>query len=127
MSDFGGIFKFRLPTGQNLSVRGSLTFNPARMSAESVVNHDGSVDRTFTPTGYRFGLSLKGKDASGAAIDFDALLALDKVDFTFLHDTEKVDRTFSRASLIGDPQLDGLTGEVSGITGVAEGYLETRR
>lgn len=127
MSDFGGIVKFRLPTGQNLSVRGSLTYNPAKQSAEAVVNHDGTVDRTFTPMGYRFGLSLKGKDTSGNPVDFDALLGLDKVDFTFLHDTEQVDRTFSRASLTGDPQLDGLTGEVSGITGVAEGYLETRR
>lgn len=127
MSDFGGIVKFRLPTGQNLSVRGSLTYNPAKMSAESVVNHDGSIDRTFTPMGYRFALSLKGKDTSGNAVDFDALLALDKVDFTFLHDTEAVDRSFTRASLTGDPSLDGLTGEVSGITGVAEGYLETRR
>lgn len=127
MSDFGGIVKFRLPTGQNLSVRGSLTYNPASLSAESVVNHDGSVDRTFTPMGFRFALSLKGKDTQGQAIDFGALMALDKVDFTFLHDTEQVDRTFTRASLTGDPQLDGLTGEVSGITGVAEGYLETRR
>jgi hypothetical protein len=127
MSDFGGIVKFRLPTGQNLSVRGSLTYNPAKMSAESVVNHDGSIDRTFTPMGYRFALSLKGKDTSGNPVDFDALLALDKVDFTFLHDTEAVDRSFSRASLIGDASIDGLTGEVSGLTGVAEGYLETRR
>lgn len=127
MSNFGGIIKFRLPTGQNLSVRGSVTHNPFNFSAESVVNHDNSVDRTFTPTGYRFALSMKAKDAAGNAIDFATLFAFDKVDFTFLHDTEQVDRTYSRAVLIGDPQLDGMTGELSGITGVAEGYLETRR
>lgn len=127
MSDFGGLIKFRLPTGQNLSVRGSVTHNPFNMSAEAVVNHDMSTDRTFSPQGYRFALSLKSKDSAGNPIDFAALFGFDKVDFTFLHDTERVDRTYSRASLIGDPQIDGLTGELSGITGVAEGYLETRR
>lgn len=127
MSDFGGLIKFRVSTGQNLSVRGSITHNPFNMTAESVVAHDMSIDRTFTPMGYRFAMSLKCKDTSGNPIDFAALFALDKVDFTFLHDTERVDRSYSRASLIGDPQIDAMTGELSGITGVAEGYLETRR
>jgi len=127
MSDFGGVIKFRLNTGVNLTVRGSVTANPFNLSAESVVNHDGSIDRTFTPTGFRGALSFKCKDAAGEPIDYAALFALDKVDFTFLHDTERLDRTFSRASFIGDPQIDLLTGEVSGLTFVAEGYLETRR
>lgn len=127
MSNYGGLIKFRLPTGANLSVRGSVQHNPARLSYEAVVNHDVTVDRTVKPEGYRFALSLKGKDAAGNPVDFDALMALDKVDFTFLHDTERVDRTFTRASLLGDPQVDDLTGEVSGITGIAEGYLETAR
>ncbi|KFC63978.1 hypothetical protein FG93_05488 [Bosea sp. LC85] len=127
MSDFGGLIKFRLPTGQNLSVRGSLTYNPHNLSAEAVANHDGSIDRTFSPQGYRFGVALKGKDTEGNPIDWAAIFKLDKVDFTFLHDTEKVDRTYTRASVIGDPQVDGLTGEASGVSGVSEGYLETRR
>ncbi|MET3892783.1 hypothetical protein ABIE41_003859 [Bosea sp. OAE506] len=126
MSNYG-LIKFRLPTGQNLSVRGSVTRNPARVSRESVVNLDGTVDRTETPMGYRFALSLQPKTAEGVGIDFDALMAFDKVTFTFLHDSERVDRTYSRASLIGDPQVDDMTGEVTGITGVAEGYLETPR
>ena len=51
----------------------------------------------------------------------------EKVDFTFLHDSEKIDRTYSRAILTGDPSVDDITGEVSGITVVAEGYLEVPR
>lgn len=127
MSNNGGIIKFRLPTGANLSVRGSVTRNPARMSAEAVVNADGSVDRSFTVQGYRFAMSLADKDVSGQPVDVDTLLALDKVDFTFLHDTERVDYFFGRSVLTGDPQIDAMTGELSGISGVAETYLAVPR
>lgn len=126
MSNYG-LAKFRLPTGQNLGVRGSLTHNPVNFSREAVVNLDGSVDGTETPQGYRFGLSLAGKDRDGNPVDFRMLMALDKVTFSFLHDSERMLRTYSRCTLMGDPQVDDITGEVSGITGVAEGYLEQGR
>lgn len=122
-----GLIKFRLPSGQNLSVRGSVTHNPAKVSREAVVNLDGTVDRTEKPEGYRFALSIQPRDRNGGLVNFDALMALDKVTFSFLHDSERVVRTYARASLVGDPQVDDLTGEVSGITGIAEGFLETAR
>ncbi len=127
MSNNGGLAKFRLPTGVNLSIRGSLTRNPFNLSSEAVVNMDGSVDRSHTVMGYRFALSLASKDRDGVPVDVAAIMAFDKVDFTFLHDTERVDYTYTRASLTGDPQVDAMTGELSGITGVAEGYIETPR
>lgn len=125
--DFGGLLKFRLPNGTNLSVRGNVTHSPSRLSYEKINNHDGTNDRSVKPEGYEFALSLRDKDADGNPIAYDALMALDKVDFVFLGDTEKFDRIYSRASLIGRPSVDGMTGEVSGITGVAEGYMEVRR
>lgn len=127
MSNNGGLAKFRLPTGKNLSIRGSLTRNPHNMSSEAVVNMDGSVDRSHTVVGYRFALSLASKDGDGKPVNVRELMEFDKVDFTFLHDTEKIDYTYTRASLTGDPQIDAMTGELSGITGTAEGYLETAR
>lgn len=125
--DFGGVIKFRKPDGQNLSVRGSTTHNPVPLSYEAVVNHDLSNDRMVKPEGFRFALSLRNRDIDGAPVRIADLMALDKVDFTILHDTERVDRTYLRASLLGDPQVDDMTGEISGITGIAEGFIETRR
>lgn len=122
-----GLAKFRLPTGKNLSIRGSLTHNPINFSREATVNLDGSVDGSESAQGYRFGLSLAAKDRDGNAVDVAALYALDKVSFSFIHDSEKVVRTYSRCTLMGDPQVDDMTGELSGISGVAEGYLEQRR
>lgn len=127
MSDFGGIILFRLPSGANLSIRGDVQHTPAKFSYEKVNNHDGSIDRTVKPEGYEFSLSLRDKDAAGNPVDYDALMALDNVSFSFLHATEKVDRTYSKAKLLGRPQVDAMTGAVSGITGVAEGYLEVLR
>lgn len=126
MSNYG-LIKFRDPTGRNIGLRGSVTHNPVNFSREAVVNLDGSVDGTETPQGYRFAMSLKGKDAAGNPIDWRQLMAMDKVNFTFIHDSERVVRVFSRATLMGDPQVDDITGEVSGITGVAESFLEQRR
>lgn len=124
MSNYG-LAKFRLPTGQNLGIRGSLTHNPVNFSREPVVNLDGTVDGTETPQGFRAGLSLAAKDSNGNPVDFAMLMRLDKVTFTFIHDSERMNRTYSRAMLTGDPQVDDITGEVSGLTVVAEGYLES--
>ena len=120
-----GLIKFRAGSiGSNLSVRGSVTRNPLNFSREAVVNLDGSVDGTESPQGHRAALSIAAKDWPLLAPVF---AAGEKVDFTFLHDSEKIDRTYSRAILTGDPSVDDITGEVSGITVVAEGYLEVPR
>lgn len=123
MSNYG-LIKFRLPSGRNLALRGSVTHNPVNFSREAVVNLDRTVDGTETPQGYRFALSSSGKTADGSPVDWAALMSGDKVTFSFIHESERILRTYSRAILTGDPQVDDLTGEVSGITGVAEGFLE---
>lgn len=123
MSNYG-LIKFRTPTGQNLSLRGSVTHNPLNYSREATVNTDGTVDGSETATGYRFAMSLAAKDSEGNPVNLAQLFGLNKVTFTFIHDSEGVSRTYSRAILTGDPQVDDMTGELSGISGVAEGYLE---
>lgn len=122
MATFGGVILFATPAG-NLSVRGSVTHNPINMSFEGVANHDGTVDRTASPQGYRFGLSLRNKDNVGAPIDVAALMALQDVTISFIKESEGVIETYSGAHLIGDPQIDDMTGEISGITGIAAGFL----
>lgn len=126
MADYG-LIKFRGPNGRNYSIRGSVTRNPVNYSAEAVVNLDGSIDRTFTPQGYRFAMSLAARDTAGNPTPIADLLALDNVDFTFLHDSERMDRFYSRAKLTGDPSVDDQTGEMSGISGVAAGFVEVPR
>jgi hypothetical protein len=127
MADFGGIIKFRLPDGRNLTVRGSVTHMPGRFSYEKIMNTDGSGDRSARVEGYEFSLSLAGRAVNGERLDYDALMAQSGVTFTILGDTERVDRTYGGAALTGRPSIDAMTGEVTGITGVAETYLELAR
>lgn len=126
MSDFGGIIKFRTPTG-NLSIRGAITHKPLPFSAETVANTDGSLDRTITVTGVRFSLSLRNRTTDGLPVDLAAVYALNPTTFTILHESERVDRTYSGAFLTGDPSVDDMTGEITGIEGAATGFIETPR
>lgn len=126
MADYG-LIKFRGPNGRNYSVRGSVTHNPVNVSSEAVVNLDGTIDRTFTPQGYRASMSLANRDTDGNPTPIAELMALDNVDFTFLHDSERMDRFYGRAKLTGDPSVDDTTGELSGINVVAQNFLEVPR
>jgi len=126
MADYG-LIKFRGPSGRNYSIRGSVSHNPLNFSAEPVVNLDGTVDRTFTPQGYRASMSLAARDSDGNPTPIGELMALDKVDFTFLHDSERIDRFYGRAKLTGDPSVDDVSGEMSGINVVSESFLEVPR
>ncbi len=126
MADYG-LIKFRAPTGRNYSIRGSVTHNPLNYSSEAVVNLDGIIDRNISPQGFRFAMSLAARDQDGTPVPLAELYALVGVDFTFLHDSERIDRIYGKAVLLGDPQADDLTGEISGITGVAQSFLEVAR
>lgn len=127
MATFGGIIKLRLPTGQNLSVRGNVSHKPSNMTFDKVANHDGTVNRTAAPSGFGFSMALANVDAEGNPVDVAALMALEDVSFMFLHDSERVDRVYSKAFLTGDVSVDDATGEISGLEGVAQGFLETKR
>jgi hypothetical protein len=125
MADFGGTIIFRTPTG-NIAVRGSVTHNPAAFSYEGGANYDGSIYRSAKPEGVRFALAFQNTTPAGVPVDIAALMALSDVTFTLIHATERVTRTYSAGALEGDPQVDDLTGEISGITGRASGLIETK-
>ncbi len=122
-----GLIKFRDSNGRNIGLRGNVTHNPLPFSREAVVNTDGTVEGNDTAQGYRWAASFTGKDADGNPIDWRSFYEMSGGTFTFLHDSERVTRTYSKCVLTGDPQVDDMTGEVSGITGTAQGFLEQRR
>lgn len=122
MSDFGGLIKFRLPDGRNVTVRGSVTHMPTRFSSDKIANHDGTLDRTITPKGYGFSLSCSNRAVDGDELDWESIMGITGVTLTFLHDSERIDRAYTGAFLYGDVSIDAMTGEVTGISGASEGY-----
>lgn len=127
MSKFGGIIKMRLSNGVNLTVRGSVTHNPDSFTDEKIVNHDNSFDVSRKPEAFEASMSLANRDSAGNPIDIAAIKDLGPADITFLHDTERVDRVYSGAQIIGRASVDDMTGEITGLTLVAQGYLAVRR
>ena len=56
------------------------------------------------------------------SIDYDALMRSDRFNVTFSEDFTGVTHYFTRAFLTGDPAINRINGEVSGISGSAEAY-----
>jgi len=124
MADYG-LLKVRLSDGRNIKVRGSVTEIISGVSAEAIVNHDGSIDRSFTARAYEFSVSLAARDESGVPVDAEALIRAAPQDVSLLADAEKSATIFSRAVFVGEPSVDKVTGELSGLMIRAEGRLVT--
>ncbi|NTF87496.1 hypothetical protein G6L46_10205 [Agrobacterium rhizogenes] len=118
--DFGGRITFRLSTGDTFSLRGTLNINPSGYSIEAVANQDGSIDRQATIMPRRFELNFADRDH-----DYDALMRGARFNVTFSEEFSGVTHYYTDAFLVGDPQINRQTGEVTGITGAAEKYSRT--
>ncbi|MBD8555554.1 phage tail tube protein [Rhizobium sp. CFBP 8762] len=116
-NDYGGRITMRLSTGESFSLRGTLNLNTSGLSSEAVVNQDGSVDRTGTPQARRFEITFADR-----GINLDKLMSAPRFNVTFDEEFTGVTHYFTSAFLTGDPQINRMTGEVSGLTGSAENY-----
>ncbi len=121
MADFGGEMRFTYD-GTPLKLRAAISYNPARFEIESVINQDNSVSRTLKPTAYDFEVTFE--DAAGH--DWDAIMLGGPYNITVVEDTVGALHMWTRASFKGRPSVARETGEVTGITGVAEAYRQTR-
>lgn len=115
--DFGGVMKVRSSTGRQLSFRGAFSIQPARNSVEAVTNQDGSVDRVITP---------KAATWSGTFVDEDGGLAeinlSDRDDVTIVEEKTGVTHLFTQQFYTGEPDINRLNGEVTGLGGATEQY-----
>lgn len=118
-----GLVKLRLASGVELTVRGGVMENPADISVEPVVNTDGSVDGTVTAMGYRGKFTLAARTIDGTPVDVGALLRLQQTSVTFISEAEHSLRSYSGVSFHGDPEVDVMTGELTGIMFTARGRL----
>lgn len=114
---YGGKIVVRLSSGEVFSLRGTFGIMPSSQSNEAIVNQDGSVDIVGTPQGRRFELNFADK-----GIDYDALMKGPRFNVTAIEEFTGVIHYFSDAGMIGDPNINRVNGEVTGLSGIAEGY-----
>lgn len=115
--DFGGVIRIKDSLGASVSLRGTLNISPTDRSAEAITDQDGSVDRVITPSAPEVEIAIADK-------------GVDVVDFfqTGRRNVSIVEETNGRIHLVNDafmagrPQVNQLTGEVTGIRIVGSSY-----
>lgn len=115
--NYGGRMVLRLSSGEVFSLRGTFNITPAGQSNEAITNQDGSVDRIGTPQGRGFELNFADK-----GIDYDALMSAPRFNVTVTEDFTGVTHYFTDGFVVGNPSINRVNGEVSGLSGVAEDY-----
>jgi len=116
--DYGGQIRLRLSNGETFSLRGTMTLMTAGRSVEAVVNQDRSTDRVSTLTPYAFEMSFADKGQN-----MQALMTADRFDATFIEDDAGVSHYYTRAFFTGEPSINRMNGEVTGMSGAAETYV----
>ena len=108
--DFGGTMRLTDGAGNLLSLRGTFTVKPAGLSVESVVNQDGTSDRTGSPTAATAEINFADKN-----VDLSALMRLPRRDISLVEEFTGVTHLFTDGFFTGDPESNRMDGEVSGV------------
>lgn len=116
-NDFGGTMRFRDSAGRSLSLRGTFTVYPSRVSVEGMTDQDGSADRIVTPTSPRADIVFADK-----GVDLAALMGDGRRDVSIVEDFTGVVHNFLDAFYTGEPASNRLNGEVTGVGIMAEAY-----
>ena len=115
--EFGGKITVRTSSGEMFSLRGTMNFDTASQSNEAITNQDGSVDRVATPQARtaEFNFADRG-------INYDALMKAPRFNVTFDEEFTGATHLFTSAFIVGKPSINGVNGEVSGLSIAAESY-----
>lgn len=120
MAKFGGRMTMRLSSGELFSLRGTLNIMPGGQSNEAITNQDGSLSMSATLMPYRFEINFEDR-----GLDYAVLMRRDGFNVTFAEELSGVTHYFTNAMMTGEPSVNRITGEVTGLTGAAEAYTRT--
>jgi hypothetical protein len=123
MAQFGGEMQFRLSTGERLKMRGEFSVEASRYENSVVTNQDGSNSKNVALKPYRLSCTFEDK----AAADYDALLREHGVNATVVEDYTSTRHLFTGGFFEGTPEVDRITGEVSGLMFVSDTYQKVTR
>lgn len=118
--DFGGRMSVRTSSGSTISFRGTFNVMPSRQSVEAITNQDGSTDRIGTPVSPSAELTFKdGGD------DLPAIMEAPRQNVVVTEELTGVQHHFISAFFSGQPNINRINGEVTGLSIVAETYRRT--
>lgn len=115
-TDFGGRMRFRTSGGAFLTLRATFNIMPAGKSVDGIVGQDGSVDRVITPTMRRVEFTFADRD-----VDTATMMDAPRQPMTIIEEETGKQHLLDNAFFAGEPTINRLTGEVSGMSAIAEG------
>lgn len=115
--DFGGVFKMRASSGENISLRGTFSIQPGDISVEGITNQDGSPDRVVTPSAPTAEMVFADKN-----VDLATMMGGERKNISIVEDFTGVTHNFTQAFYTGKAQSNRLNGEVTGVGIMAEFY-----
>ncbi|SCM73373.1 conserved hypothetical protein [uncultured Pleomorphomonas sp.] len=110
MATFGGVMSFRLSNGTQMRIRGDFTERPSNITAATVTNQDGSIDKTITPRPYGFSATFVDEGQ-----DFDDLLLETGINATVVEENTGKTRLYSGGQFSGEVSIDRSNGAVTGL------------
>lgn len=118
--DFGGRMTLRFSNGTLIALRATVNEVPTRMTVSAVTNQDGSLDRTgeMKPGTTEISFADYGHN-------YDQLISGDRFNATLIEEFSGEAHYYTNAFLSGDPSVNRLTGEVTGLTLNYEQYNRT--
>ncbi len=125
MSDFGGMMRLTV-NGNPLTLRAKFESEPSSVELDGGANQDGSVYRTFKPTGYVFEPTFEDTAVSVATSqDWEAITQGGPYNVTLVEEQTSRLYAWTGAQFEGKPRVDHMTGEVTGLKFRATGYKRT--
>lgn len=119
-NDFGGRMSVRTSGGSTISFRGTFNVMPSRQSVEAITNQDGSTDRVATPVSPSAELTFKD-----AGDNLPAIMEAPRQNVVVTEEATGVQHHFISAFFSGQPSINRMNGEVTGLSIVAETYRRT--
>lgn len=111
MATFGGVMSLKLSNGTPMKIRGEFTERPSNVTAATVVNGDGSFDKTLTPRPFGFSATFVDEGQ-----DFSALLIETGINATVVEENTRKTRLYSGGQFSGEPEINQMDGAVTGLT-----------
>lgn len=111
MATFGGVMSFKLSNGTPMKIRGDFTERPSNITAATVTNQDGSIDKTVTTRPYGFGATFVDEGQ-----DFNALMLETGINATVVEESTGKTRLYSGGQFSGEPEINRTDGAVTGLT-----------
>lgn len=124
MADFGGEIRFTVEGVGRLKLRGKVTTEPSNLKIDPITNQDNSISRSKQPKGFVAEMTFEDSADGVRATDLDwnAIMRGGPYNMTMVEESNNIIHAWTQGWFTGDPKVDRMNGEVTGVQLHAPAY-----